>query len=103
MKVWKLVVTQKVSLEAVEAALTAACTEITQEQHPEGAYGMLDMVGIRERETIIFISGNERTATIFSKMIEESRPKTKVILSSVPPSEIKKLVNQWFKSHTPKT
>ena len=89
-KVWKFKIGKKVDPETVEAALEEACGEVMQKAYREGPYGLIERIDIREKETTVFISGNTRTASAFSKTFRARVPRTKMTLTPVAKTSIMK-------------
>jgi hypothetical protein len=92
MRVWKLKIDEKVERETIEAALSDACKKAMQKGYLEGAYGLIERVDIKEKETVVFISENPKTAQIFSDTLGAFVPRKKVTLSEVSRADITKFV-----------
>lgn len=88
--VWKLKIDEKVERETIETALSDACREVMQKGYLEGSYGVIERVDIRGKETIVFISGNQRTAKIFSDTLATGVPRKKITFSKVSQSDVMK-------------
>ena len=91
-KVWKLNIDEKVGSETIEAALSDACKEVMQKAYPEGPYGVIERVDIKEKETTVFISGNQRTAEVFSKTLGTYAPHIKLTTLKAAQTDILKFI-----------
>lgn len=85
---WKLQIAQKMELENVETILEEACKKIMEKAYPEGPHGVIERVDIREKETVVFISGNERTVKAFSDTLKEGIPRVKITALKVSQANI---------------
>lgn len=83
MEIIKFKISEKVELKTVEAALTEALREVMQKGYPEGPYGLIQRVDIKEKETTVFISGNEQTGKIFANTLGVRAPNAKIAISKV--------------------
>jgi hypothetical protein len=89
-KAWKLQIPRRVELEIVEAVLGEACRKVMEKSYPEGPYGMIERVEMRGKETMVFISGNERTVEAFSNALGARVPRVKISVSKVSQADVMK-------------
>lgn len=89
--IWKLEISEKMTVESVETALAESFKEVVQKADPEGADAIIDMIEIKEAKTIILCTGNEKTVKVFSKTLGACMPSAKVNITKVEPNEFEKL------------
>ena len=81
-RLWKLSINDATGLETVESAVAEACKKIIQRADPEGPLCLLERVDMREGETTVYITGNERTATELLRVLGTRMAQAKISIST---------------------
>ena len=90
LKTWKVTIGNKIYPEKIEFLLADALRDILGKSLPEVTYGLIERIDVSEKETIVFVTGDETAVKVFSKVLKEYSPGVKIALSAVSPEDIRR-------------
>lgn len=88
--VWKVNISKQFKLEDIESILGDSLSNGISQGSAGKLYGFLERVDISDKETTVYITGDEVTIKVFSEKCIKLTPNVKVVSSTISPSDVTK-------------